>query len=111
MAPNVRIKPTPTWAKLRLSMPCVPCGPVTLSADFGYLKLVITHAAAVHGVDVRVEPVNLARVALKRLGLVGKSRQRDRRPTREEIKRLLRNYQVRRPASQATNKAPHFASF
>ncbi|MGH8060823.1 MAG: site-specific integrase [Pseudoxanthomonas sp.] len=67
-------------------------GPVTLSADFGYLKLVLTHAAAVHGVDVKVEPVDLARVALKRLGLVGKSRQRDRRPTREEIKRLLRHF-------------------
>lgn len=67
-------------------------GPVTLNADFGYLKLVITHAAAVHGMDVRVEPVDLARVALKRLGLVGKSRQRDRRPTRGEIKRLLRHF-------------------
>src|SRR3546814_6605618 len=41
-------------------------GPVTLSADLGYLKLVLTHAAAVHGVDVKVEPVDLARVALDR---------------------------------------------
>jgi integrase len=67
-------------------------GPVTLSADLGYLKLVLTHAAAVHGVDVKVEPVNLARVALKRLGLIGKSRQRDRRPTADEIKRLLEHF-------------------
>jgi hypothetical protein len=50
------------------------------------------HAAAAHGVDVKVEPVDLARVALKRLGLIGKSRQRDRRPTREEIKRMLRHF-------------------
>lgn len=67
-------------------------GPVTLSADFGYLKLVLTHAAAVHGVDVKVEPVDLARVALKRLGLIGKSRQRDRRPTADELKRLLDHF-------------------
>lgn len=67
-------------------------GPVTISADFGYLKLVLTHAAAVHGVDVKVEPVELARVALKRLGLIGKSRQRDRRPTRDEIKHLLKHF-------------------
>lgn len=67
-------------------------GPVTLSADFGYLKLVLTHAAAVHGIDVKVEPVDLARVALKRLGLIGKSRQRDRRPTADEIKRLLDHF-------------------
>lgn len=51
-------------------------GPVTLSADVGYVKLVIMHAAAVHGADVKVEPVDLARIALKRLGLIGKSRER-----------------------------------
>ncbi len=67
-------------------------GPVTLSADFGYLKLVLTHAAAVHGVDVKAEPVNLARVALKRLGLIGKSRARDRRPTADELARLLDHF-------------------
>lgn len=71
-------------------------GPVTLSADLGYLKLVLTHAAAVHGVDVKVEPVNLARVALKRLGLIGKSRQRDRRPTPDEIRRLLDHFDSNR---------------
>lgn len=65
----------------------------SLSAPiFGYLKLVLTHAAAVRGVDVAVEFVNLARVALKRLGLVGKSRQRDRRPTADELKRLLEHF-------------------
>ncbi|SEK37974.1 Phage integrase family protein [Pseudoxanthomonas sp. GM95] len=64
-------------------------GPVTLSSDIGYLKLVLTHAAAVHGIDVDVQPVDLARVALKRLGLIGKSRARDRRPTKLELKRLL----------------------
>jgi len=67
-------------------------GPVTLSADFGYLKLVLTHAAAVHGVPVSVESVDLARVALKRLGLIGKSRQRDRRPTADELERLLDHF-------------------
>src|SRR3546814_20119533 len=58
----------------------------------GYLKRVLTHAAAVHGVDVKVEPVDLARVALKRLGLISKSRQRDRRPTPDEIRRLLDHF-------------------
>lgn len=52
----------------------------------------LTHAAAVHGVDVQVEPVNLARIALKRLGLIGKSRARDRRPTTDEIERLLDHF-------------------
>lgn len=64
-------------------------GPPTLSMDLGYVKLVVSHAAAVHGVPVKVEPVDLARIALKRLGLIGKSRERDRRPTHDEIDRIV----------------------
>ena len=64
-------------------------GPMTLSIDIGMIKLVMTHAAAVHGLPARVEPVDLARVALKRLGLVGKGVERDRRPTEEELVRLI----------------------
>lgn len=47
-------------------------GPVTIGMDLGYIKTILTHAAAVHGIAVSVEPLNLARVALARLGLVGK---------------------------------------
>lgn len=64
-------------------------GPMTLSIDIGMIKLVLSHAAAVHGLPVRIEPVDLARLALKRLGLVGKSNERDRRPTEEELARLI----------------------
>lgn len=64
-------------------------GPVTLGIDIGTIKLVLSHAAAVHGLPVRVEPVDLARIALKRLGLVGKGHERDRRPTQDEIDRLI----------------------
>ncbi len=67
-------------------------GPVTLSMDIGAIKLVIQHAAAVHGISVKVEPVDLARVALKRLGLVGKSNERDRRPTEEELGKLFHHW-------------------
>jgi len=51
-------------------------GAVTISMDIGYLKLVVAHAAAVRGIAVQVEPIYLARIALKRLGLVGKSADR-----------------------------------
>ena len=64
-------------------------GPVTVSMDIGYLKSMLTHAAAVHGLPVSTEPVDHARVALKRLGLVGKGRERDRRPTPDELAKLL----------------------
>lgn len=52
----------------------------------------LTHAAAVHGVSTCKWSVNLARIVLKRLGLIGKSRARDRRPTTDEIERLLDHF-------------------
>ena len=64
-------------------------GPVTIGADLSYVKMIISHAAAVHGVEVSVEPVDLARIALKRLGLIGKAKSRDRRPTYDELDRII----------------------
>jgi integrase len=60
-------------------------GPATLAIDFSFLHTVITHAAAVHGVEVSPEQVKLARKALARLGLIGKPVERDRRPTQDEL--------------------------
>lgn len=68
-------------------------GPMTLSIDIGAIKLVLSHAAAVHGLPVLVEPIEMARFALKRLGLVGKGVERDRRPTEEEIERLIAQFE------------------
>jgi integrase len=67
-------------------------GPVTLGQDIGAIKLVFAHAAAVHGIDVSVEPILLARIALKRLGLIGKGRERDRRPTEGELNKLFAHF-------------------
>lgn len=64
-------------------------GPVTLGMDIGYIRTVLVHAAAVHGVEVPTEQVTLARVALLRLGLVGKGNERDRRPTQDELDRII----------------------
>lgn len=64
-------------------------GPVTLGMDLGFIKTVIQHAAAIHGLQISSEPVDLARAALSRLGLVGKSRERDRRPSEDELQRLF----------------------
>ncbi|WP_371398222.1 tyrosine-type recombinase/integrase [Fretibacter rubidus] len=64
-------------------------GPATLSADISYVHTIITHAAAVHGVNISTEQVDLARVALRRLGLIGRSNERDRRPTQSELDRLI----------------------
>src|SRR5262244_1925214 len=52
-------------------------------------RAILVHAAAVHGIEVSVESVQLARAALKHLDLVGKSNERDRRPTQDELNRLV----------------------
>ncbi len=67
-------------------------GPVTLSIDIGLIKLIISHAAAVHGIMVSPEPLDMARIALKRLGLVGKGNERDRRLTSEELERPFKYF-------------------
>lgn len=68
-------------------------GPMTLSIDIGAIKRVLSHAAAVHGLPVMVEPIDMARLALKRLGLIGKGVERDRRPTDEEVERLIAHFE------------------
>ncbi len=64
-------------------------GPVTLAIDFGYIRTILVHAAAVHGMNAPAEPVMLARAALRRLGLVGRGVERARRPTPDELDRII----------------------
>jgi integrase len=49
----------------------------------------LTHAAAIHGIKVDTECVRLARTALTHLGLVGRSIERERRPTEDEISEII----------------------
>jgi integrase len=84
-------------------------GPVTLSIDLGYIKTVLLHAAAVHGLPVSTEAVDQARIALKRLGLVGKGHERDRRPTPEELHALLQHLDSNRRLTIPVGRIVRFA--
>jgi hypothetical protein len=64
-------------------------GPATIAIDFSFIRTILTHAAAVRGIEISVESVQLARAALRHLDLVGKSNERDRRPTQDELDRLI----------------------
>jgi integrase len=64
-------------------------GPATLAIDFSFIGTVLTNAAAVHDVELDPEQLRLARYALRRLGLIAKAEERDRRPSAEELKRIL----------------------
>ncbi|WP_181770112.1 hypothetical protein [Bradyrhizobium sp. UNPF46] len=44
----------------------------TLAIDFSFIRTILLHAAAIHGINVSVENVQLARAALRHLDLVGK---------------------------------------
>ena len=67
-------------------------GPVTVGMYVGWIKLVLTHASAVHDIETQIEPIEKGRLALKHLGLIGKSQERDRRPTQEELDRLFKSF-------------------
>jgi len=69
--------------------------PGTLSGDIGTIKLVVSHAAAVQGMRLDVDQVDMARVALKRMGLVGTGVERNRRPTEEELTRIISYLEAR----------------
>jgi integrase len=84
-------------------------GPVTLGIDLGYVKTILSHAAAVHGVTLSIEPVALARVALARLGLVGKGNERDRRPTQDELDRLVAGFEANRLQQIPVGRIVRFA--
>ena len=96
-------------------------GPATLAIDLSFIRTIITHAAAVHGIEVSAEEARLARVALSHLSLVGKSKERDRRPTQDELDELIEYFETNprhrvrlqrtgRVAVLARHPRPHFAS-
>jgi integrase len=64
-------------------------GPATLAIDFSFIGTVLTNAAAVHDVELDPEQLRLARYALRRLGLIAKAEERDRRPSTDELQRIL----------------------
>jgi len=43
-------------------------GPMTIGIDLGYIRTILSHAAAVHGAVLSIEPIVRARIALARLG-------------------------------------------
>ena len=76
-------------------------GPVTIGADLSFLRTVLI---AVHEIPVSIEPIKMAREALKLMGLVGKGTERDRRPTEDELDRLIAYFdagEVPPPAARA----------
>jgi integrase len=84
-------------------------GPVTVGIDLGYIKTILSHAAAVHGVVVSTEPIDLARIALGRLGIVGKGNERDRRPTQNELDLIVAAFETNKRQQIPVGRIIRFA--
>lgn len=77
-------------------------GPATIMQDLIYLKTVLKHGGVLAGCDealIAKEKVSSAIMTLRHLGKVADSQERTRRPTEEELDRLI-TYFVSRPRSQ-----------
>lgn len=84
-------------------------GPPTVGIEFSFLGTVVTHAAAIHGLDVTKEPIEHARLALTRLGLIGKANERDRRPEEEELDQIIAYFNERPSLSIPMSRIVRFA--
>lgn len=71
-------------------------GPATLAIDISFIGTVLTHAAALHGLQVNTDAVRLARVALRRMDALGRGLERDRRPTEAELETLFARFSSNR---------------
>ena len=64
-------------------------GPVTIGIDLSYLGTALRTARALWRLSLSDEPVREARDALRMIGLVGRPRSRERRPTTDELEALF----------------------
>ncbi|ROO03801.1 integrase [Pseudomonas fluorescens] len=86
----------------------------TVGNDLSHLGAVLSVARPAWGYEVDPLAMPDARKVLRKLGMVSKSKERNRRPTLDELDRLMRHFfemQVRRPESINMPKMIAFALF
>ena len=84
-------------------------GPVTVGMYVGTIKTVLISVAALHDIETRPDQIDVARVALTHLGLIGKSNERDRRPTDEELERLFQYFDTNERLTLPMSRIMKFA--
>ena len=88
--------------------------PQTCSNYFSHLSNVFTIAAPAWGYPLSRQEFDNALIVIKKLGLIGKAVERSRRPTLEELDRLMEHFgriQHHRPSSIPMQKIVAFAIF
>ena len=92
----------------------LPVKPQTVQNYLSHLAAVFAVAKPAWGYPLDRQAIKDAMVVTKRLGLTSKSRSRDRRPTIDELDKLMRHFGVikaRRPRSAPMQKIVVFALF
>lgn len=85
------------------------CKPTTRQNYLSHLSAVVALAQPVWRYPISSSVMQEARIAAERLGLIGKSRRRERRPTLDELDRLLSyfsDYEYRRARSPGKRPLP-----
>ncbi|PHM24110.1 integrase [Xenorhabdus budapestensis] len=76
--------------------------PATINHDVSYLTSVIASAKPVYGINYTSNPSQEARPLLIKMGLIGKSNRRSRRPVNDELDRLIEGL-----CKRANHRAAH----
>lgn len=90
------------------------CKPQTRANYLSHLSAIFAVARPAWGYPLDHQAVKDAIVVAKRLGVTGRSKERDRRPTLDELDKLMRHYadrQLRRPTMNPMTKLIAFAIF
>jgi integrase len=88
--------------------------PQTVQNYLSHLSAIFTLARPAWGFPLNAQAMKDAAIVARRLGLTGKPRQRDRRPSLEEIAKLMAHFEVRkrrRPRSAPMDRIIAFALF
>ncbi|KPB85084.1 Chorismate mutase protein [Pseudomonas syringae pv. tomato] len=86
----------------------------TVGNDLSHLGAVLSVAKPAWGYDVAPHAMSDARIVLRKLGMVSKSKERTRRPTKDELDALFTHFfetQIRKPSSINMPKVLGFAIF
>lgn len=88
--------------------------PQTVGNYISHISAVFSVAEAAWGYPIRYDEIRKAKAVLKKLGLASKSRERKRRPTLDELSKLMKHFfemQERRPHSICMPKIIAFGIF
>ncbi len=102
------------YAQWRMSQAGGAVSAQTIGNDLSHLGAVLAVARPAWGYEIDPHAIKDARTVLKKLGMVSRSKERDRRPTLSELDRLLEHFfeiLQRRPSSIQMPKVLAFAIY